>query len=139
MFLVMGGVTIILKATGPLTKGSNAVLPYKAWMPCSLDNRLSFWMAYALQAVGSFGIGEATIAIDTFAMVMMLQLCSQLEILMHRIQNYPYLSLEEKIYSDIPQSKSDIGLWVEHHQSMYMYVQLILLNTVIIISLISEK
>ncbi|XP_043480715.1 uncharacterized protein LOC122510271 [Leptopilina heterotoma] len=113
--------TILLKAIGPLIQNNNGVLPYKAWMPCEIEKRLSFWMIYGLQTIGSFGAGQTTIAIDTFAMTMMLQLCSQLEILMHRMQKYPYLSLETKIYGDIRQKReNNIGMWVQHHQSMYM-------------------
>lgn len=120
VFLALGGTTILLKAIGPLFQKNNEELPYKAWMPCEIEKRLSFWMIYGLQTIGSFGAGQTTIAIDTFAMTMMLQLCSQLEILMHRMKKYPYLYLETKIYGDIRQREKKIGMWVQHHQSMYM-------------------
>ena len=90
----------------------------RAWVPYNLDNRISFWLTYLLQAMGSFTSGEATIAIDTFAMTMMLQLCAQLDILMYRIQKYAQLCGENSFNT----KGEDIFLesWVLHHQSMYM-------------------
>lgn len=119
MFLVIGGITIIIKAAAPLVKGSKALLPYKSWVPYSLENRLLFWLTYLLQTVGSFGVGEATIAIDTFVMAMMLQLCAQLEILMHRMQKYPGLCAKHSCNTE-KQEQIFLGMWIEHHECMYM-------------------
>ena len=52
-FLTLGGITIVSIAVAPLTKGFDTVLPYRAWVPYNLDNRISFWLTYLLQAVGS--------------------------------------------------------------------------------------
>ena len=93
------------------------MLPYRAWVPYNLNNRISFWLTYLLQAVGSITCAEVTMAVDTFAMAMMLQLCAQLDILMYRIQKYARLS-RQKSYN-AKEENIFLGSWVQHHQSMY--------------------
>ena len=78
-----------------LLKGSSASLPYKSWIPYNLENRLIFWVTYAVQATGSITEGHVTIAADTHIMVMMIQLCAQLEILLYRMHKFPELCLAE--------------------------------------------
>lgn len=120
IFLAFASVTIILKAIAPLTKGFNATLPYKSWTPYNIDNRITLWVTYFIQAVGSITAGHVTIAVDTFIMSMMIQLCAQLEILMHRIKKYPEFCFKTKIYDDGPhRQKIILGMWIEHHESMY--------------------
>ena len=119
IFFILGSMTIIIRALAPLTKGLNAGLPYKTWVPYSLENRLFFWLTYFLQALGSFGIGEATIAIDTFIMVMMLQICAQLEILMYRIQKQFRLCANQQHPYSI-EEQNVLGIWIQHHESIYM-------------------
>ena len=116
--MVVGGIAITTKAIAPLTKGFDTVLPYRAWIPYNLDNRISFWLTYLLETIGSFSCGEATIAIDAFAMAMMLQLCAQLDILMYRIQKYARLCRQKSC--NTKGENIFIGSWVQHHQSMYM-------------------
>ena len=62
---------------------------------CFLGFYLLFWATYAVQATGSITTGQVTIAVDTHIMVMMIQLCTQLEILMYRMHKFPELYLAE--------------------------------------------
>lgn len=120
IFLAFASVTIILKATAPLTKGSSAILPYKAWTPYNLENRIIFWLTYIIQAIGSTTAGHITIAVDTFIMAMMIELCAQLEILMYRMKKYPEFCMKTKIYNDGQQKQKIIlGMWIQHHESIY--------------------
>lgn len=112
--------TIILKALAPLSKGSNATLPYKAWTPYNLENRLIFWITFVIQAIGSTTAGHITIAVDTFIMAMMIELCSQLEILMYRIKKLPEFYLKTMNYSDGERRQKIVfGMWIQHHESIY--------------------
>ena len=122
IFLVLGGITLTVITAAPLTKGLNAGLPYKAWVPYSLENRLFFWLTYLLQVIGTFGAGEATIAIDSFIMVMMLQMCAQLEILIYRMQKFPHLCAQrlKQPWNTQRQEQIVLGMWIRHHEIIYM-------------------
>ena len=111
---------MLARSLTPLANGLiDATLPYKAWAPYDLENRILFWLTFFGQTVSSMITGQATVAVDTFAMVMMLQLSAQLKILKHRIQKLPQLYMKE---SNLNAKKEEIiiGMWIQHHNSMHM-------------------
>ena len=106
IFSTFASLTILLKASVPiLLKGSSASLPYKSWIPYNHENTLIFWLTYAVQAAGSITAGHVTIAVDTYIMVMMIQLRAHLEILIYRMHKFPELCLAENCYYDNPQKQ----------------------------------
>ncbi|XP_043484612.1 uncharacterized protein LOC122512687 [Leptopilina heterotoma] len=75
---------------GGLAKGKdNITLPLKASFPYDYNQNLAFSLTYFSQSVCLYSAGLITVASETFVMTMLIQICSQLDILCHRLQ---YLS-----------------------------------------------
>ncbi|XP_033218490.1 odorant receptor 46a-like [Belonocnema kinseyi] len=112
-FIVAVIITVLIKATGPLTK-NDGMRSFKIWVPYSLENSTSYWLTYLFHLVASMIAAETSVAADTFVIVMMLQLSAQLEILAHRIQNYPRLRMNEQ---------KTFGKWIQHHNFLYTFAK----------------
>ncbi|XP_033218488.1 odorant receptor 4-like [Belonocnema kinseyi] len=92
------------------------------WLPYSLENGTSYWLTYLLYVVAFMIAAQTSVASDTFAIVMMLQLCAQLEILKHRIQKYPQLCMKE-IPKKPRMEQRNLGKWIKHHNSLYIFAK----------------
>ncbi|XP_033218489.1 odorant receptor 4-like [Belonocnema kinseyi] len=118
-FITSVSIAILVKVIGLLTK-DEGIRSFKMWVPYSLENGTSYWLTYVLYFVGFMIIAQISVAGDTFAIVMMLQLCAQLEILKHRILKYPQLCMKE--FPKNPRTEQrNLGKWIEHHNSLYIF------------------
>lgn len=80
----------------PLFQTSNKRnLPYKTWLPYSIENPSNYWLSYVHQVVGLLCCGSVSLATDNIVTGFMLQASTQFDILQHRFQILP--SIVEKI------------------------------------------
>lgn len=112
-------ITVIARSIIPLAKGDQTSLPYNAWIPYNLENRIFFWLTFTFQSVGAMITGQVIVAGDAFVIVMMLQLCVQIEILIHRIEDFPELC-KKQLINNSANEQIILGNWIQHHNSLYL-------------------
>lgn len=98
-----------------LIKSATAV----ASIAYDIENRTLFWLAFVYQLLGAILGAQGAVAGDTFIMVMMLQICAQIEILIHRMQMFPKLC-KMKFPNNPRMELVFLSDWVEHHDSLYL-------------------
>lgn len=111
-------ISVTAKTTIPLLRGDLKSLPYGGWIPYNIDSRLTFWMTFVFQSLGAIIVSNVIVASDGFIVAMLLQLCSQIEILIHRMNMFPKLyKTQIKVYSE----RQHLFLvdWIQHHNSLY--------------------
>lgn len=105
---------------GGLTKGKNITLPFKASYPYDYNNCSSkFWLSYISQCLSVYCGSLVTIGFETFIMVLIIQICSQLDIIYHRLQTLPYLN-KNNMSNETKEAKI-IKECVLHHNYIYTY------------------
>ncbi|XP_043484384.1 uncharacterized protein LOC122512550 [Leptopilina heterotoma] len=67
----------------------NITLPLKVLLPYDYSQKLAFTLTYLSQSVCLYFAALINVATETFVMTMIIQICSQLDIICHRLQ---YLS-----------------------------------------------
>ncbi|XP_058802895.1 putative odorant receptor 92a isoform X2 [Phymastichus coffea] len=92
------------------------VLPYPVLLPYSLANPINYWLSYAHQAITAFYLGHIGITSDLIATGFMWQLCGQLEVLKHRLQELPGKIAE---ISQVEVEKQLLKECVHHHVHLY--------------------
>lgn len=107
----------------------NRVLPFKAWIPYQINSTTSYWITFFHQTVAHVGAANLQIANETLICGLMIQACSQLELLKYRfkqvtkygnsIKNYD--SVGKKCYNS-PYSKDALVKCVEHHHCIMQWV-----------------
>lgn len=104
----------------PLASKHITTLPVPAWLPYSLENRIIFALSYLHQSIGIFMSVSITVAMESLALTTMLQMCGQLEIIMHRINELPELAKKNYIKTDIYHREIEITKQcIKHH--LYVY------------------
>lgn len=110
---------MILRSIIPLAKGSKRSLPYDAWIPYNLENKTTFWLTFILQTLGAVIAAEGSVACDTFVVVIMLQLCAQVEILIHRMSIFPKICKME-FPNNNKKEQIVLSNWIQHHNLLYL-------------------
>ncbi|XP_051175109.1 putative odorant receptor 92a [Leptopilina boulardi] len=60
-------------------------LPMKTWIPYNIDSKFNFWMTYLHQTTVMMIMVNSQVALDGLAIGMMQQICGQLDIIRHRL------------------------------------------------------
>lgn len=108
-----------VKSIFPLFSGLTTSSSVQDSVAYDYENEIFFWMTFTYQSLGAILGGQAAVAGDTFIMVMMLQICAQLEILIHRIQVFPKLC-KKKFPNNPEMEQLFLSDWVKHHDSLYL-------------------
>lgn len=104
----------------PLASKTVTTLPLPTWLPYSVDSRLIFTLTYLHQSFGMFMTVMISIATETLALTIMLQICAQLEIIAHRLNLISQLSIKNDVKSDqYDQEKELTKRCIKHH--LYIY------------------
>ncbi|NP_001177526.1 odorant receptor 111 isoform X1 [Nasonia vitripennis] len=69
-------------------------LPIDNWYPCNISSPICFWPSYVHQSMGIVAIAVAHVATDTLIVGFMIQICTQLNILNHRLLSI-HIKLED--------------------------------------------
>ncbi|XP_051159433.1 odorant receptor 4-like [Leptopilina boulardi] len=88
-------------------------------MPFNNANRIFFWLTFLHDSFGGPIAGQATVACDSFIMIMILQLTAQMEILIHRMQIFFELC-KIKIPNNPHMEQIILKNWVQHHNSLHL-------------------
>nr|AKO90002.1 odorant receptor 38 [Microplitis mediator] len=76
-------------------------LPFNGWFPYRHDNSTGFWVAYFHQNIAHFYVAMIGFSFDTVVYGVLLQNCSQLQILKNRLENFVEIINEEKLKDKI--------------------------------------
>lgn len=84
-------------AIGGIVKGKDVGLPLKASLSYNYNGTSTYWIIYVSQCLSLYCGAFVTIGTETFVMAMMIQICSQLDIIYHRLESLPNLhKIDEK-------------------------------------------
>ncbi|XP_033220121.1 odorant receptor 46a-like [Belonocnema kinseyi] len=121
IFLFMTNISALSVLVTPPSKRSNFPLPFKVWIPYSLNSRLVYSLTYFHQGVAITMAAFITASVEGLASVIMLQICAQLEIIVHRL--HLLSQLQRKYYSKFIDYQDESKLMkdcVDHHIYTYM-------------------
>ncbi|XP_058802898.1 odorant receptor Or1-like [Phymastichus coffea] len=111
----------------PFCQTSNKLdLPFKTWLPYSIETRWSYWLSFGHQFLGLLCCASVSVANDTIVTGFMMQACAQFEILEHRFKLLP--RLVEKAKSQMTDNEVDkceeniLKQYVQHHNHIYEYL-----------------
>ncbi|XP_033220402.1 odorant receptor 9a-like [Belonocnema kinseyi] len=104
----------------PLSWKSNVPLAFNAWIPYSLESKITYFFTYFHQIVCIMMAACITASVESLAMVIMLHICAQLEIIVHRLKSLPRLQEKSNSQSIIYELESKlIKDCVNHHIHTY--------------------
>lgn len=119
----LAGVSIRL--IGPMMKpNSDVVLPTPAWYPYDTSKPLYFWLSYIQQMFVGSAIISMHIGADTMLSGFMLQSCTQLKLLKHRLKRFSKHCdiMVARSYCSKSKIKAESALikqYIYDHQSVY--------------------
>ncbi|XP_043484607.1 odorant receptor 49b-like [Leptopilina heterotoma] len=91
-FFVISILTALAVTFGGLIKAQdNITLPYKASFPYDYNRKWPFYLTYIYQTLFVFMACLVTVGFETFFMTMIIQICSQLDIIFYRLQSLPLM------------------------------------------------
>ncbi|XP_033220928.1 uncharacterized protein LOC117175328 [Belonocnema kinseyi] len=102
-------VSVFLVLLTPLSKRSNFPLPFKIWIPYSIESRFAYFSIYFCHGVVGITSAFISASVESLAMVIMLQIYAQLEIIVHRLHLLPRL-----------RKKDDSEYMIYQHESRLM-------------------
>ncbi|XP_033220932.1 odorant receptor 46a-like [Belonocnema kinseyi] len=91
VFLILANISVGVRIFAPLAQTDNRALPLKTWTPFSLYSESLFLFTYLYEGLFLVILGEMSIGIESLALMMMLQICAQTEIIAYRLQSLPKL------------------------------------------------
>ncbi|XP_051169308.1 uncharacterized protein LOC127286773 [Leptopilina boulardi] len=122
-FFITTYATALVMTLGGLAKEKdNISLPLKASFPYDYNKKLAFCLTYIGQSLSVYFGAFITIASETFVMTMLIQICSQLDIIYHRLQNLSYLyknNIKSIMFNEREEAKI-IKNCIVHHNYVYM-------------------
>lgn len=96
-------------------------LPMKASFPYDYSKKLPFYLTYVSQSLSIYFAAFISVGSETFVMTMIIQICCQLDIIYHRLQNLPHLHQNNE-KSTIHSHKKEAEIikdCVLHHNCIY--------------------
>ncbi|XP_051169296.1 uncharacterized protein LOC127286760 [Leptopilina boulardi] len=118
LFFLLAQVNGLIVYLSPLA--SKNVLPLPAWLPYSLDSSIAFIFSYLHQSISTFMIATLSVAMESLALTICLQICGQLDIIIHRLNLLPELWKKNDVKSDPYEQEIElIKRCVKHH--LYVY------------------
>ena len=78
----------ILYILGPVFISSDYVLPFQVWIPYEF-NKFNYCVVYFIESVRALNSGNISIAIDLLFFSFSMQACHQIELLIHRLHEFP--------------------------------------------------
>lgn len=74
------------------SRKTNSQLPFKVWTPYSLNSRPLYLLTYMHQGLATTLSVFVTSSVESLALVIILQICAQYEILIYRLNFLPKIS-----------------------------------------------
>lgn len=98
MYTVMYGILVgstctMLTLASFLRDIPQRALPFKAWLPSSLNTPVGYWSAYIHQTIGHYTGANINVGFDSLVVGMMMIICARLKVCKHRF-NKIYQTLE---------------------------------------------
>ncbi|XP_051157874.1 uncharacterized protein LOC127279519 [Leptopilina boulardi] len=123
-FFAITFATALTMIFGGLIKGNDISLPLKASFPYNYNQKAAFCLTYVGQSVFICFSGFITVASETFIMTMLIQICSQLDIIYHRLQSLSYLYRNNMRYIMFNETEEAniIKSCIVHHNYVYIKV-----------------
>lgn len=104
----------------PLLKRNNLALPLKGWYPYNLDIKSMFCFTYFYQTIAVLMSAYIIASVDGFALTLMLQICAQLEICIHRLQSLSKMSHKKNSNINLCLQESKVLKdCMKHHTHVY--------------------
>ena len=105
----------------PMLNTSNVRLPFKTWIPYSIESRVVFWLTYFYQTFSCFAACLLTCGVDIYVATMMQQISAELEICKHRLYVLPKL-LENETNEKCNKTQQELKFledWIIYHKHIY--------------------
>ncbi|XP_015606886.1 odorant receptor Or1-like isoform X2 [Cephus cinctus] len=91
-YVILVQITVALMLIVPLSNESRKrILPFRSWLPYDLSSLKLFWLSYVHQCIAIMAAAYINVATDSFISGLMIQICSQLDILKYRLIKLPRL------------------------------------------------
>ncbi|XP_051167897.1 odorant receptor 67a-like [Leptopilina boulardi] len=120
IFLVAFSITAATTSMSPLLKRNNLALPLKGWYPYNLDIKSMFCFTYFYQTIAVLMSAYIIASVDGFALTLMLQICAQLEICIHRLQSLSKMSAKKNSNINLCLQESKVLKdCMKHHTHVY--------------------
>lgn len=104
----------------PLASRNVTTLPLPTWLPYSLDDsKLVFSLSYLHQSIGIIMTVTISVAMESLALTMSLQICGQLEIIIHRLNLIPELCEKKNFVKSDYHEAELTKRCVKHHLFVY--------------------
>ncbi|XP_043480582.1 odorant receptor 46a-like [Leptopilina heterotoma] len=122
LFLIGSLFTMTALTLGGLAR-SDIILPFKTTLPFDNDDKIIFWLTYVVQTLSIYSSGLTNVGVETLVMVIMLQICCQLEIIYHRLEEMTQLNLNDESSLNFSKTKEARILveCVRHHDYVYLF------------------
>ncbi|XP_051174497.1 odorant receptor Or1-like [Leptopilina boulardi] len=119
-FFIIILITVLTMTIGGLMNGKNNYnLPTKGSFPYNYYNqKIIFYLTYIVQSLSIYLCGTISVASETFVMTMLIQICSQLDIIYYRLQNLPHLysnNIRSIIFNETEEEKIFKNCIVHHN------------------------
>ncbi|XP_057328367.1 odorant receptor 46a-like [Microplitis mediator] len=94
---LVSGAVVAITCASVLDNTSAKTLPFNGWFPYRHNDSTGFWVAYCHQSIAHFYVAMIGFSFDTVVYGVLLQNCSQLQILKNRLENFVEIINEEKL------------------------------------------
>lgn len=114
-FYLMVHITGTFIMLSPLATIPNMNLPVPYWTPFSLDSKLVYFLIYLHQVFGCFITIFINVGMDTLVLTVIIRICGQLEIIMHRLYSLSQLIKSNVLESIDYNQQMEIINCAKHH------------------------
>ena len=104
----------------PLIDKNSIRLPVDAWMPYIINSKPVFCLTYIYQSLCVWMTASLTVSFETFTMIIILQVCAQIDIIIERLNMLP--ELRQNCNSEYILQHQEIKIikdCVRHHIHLY--------------------
>lgn len=108
-------IAAIAMMLSPLATIPNMNLPIPSWIPFPLDSKLVYFLLYLHQVICCFMAIFINVGMDTIALTVILRICCQLEIIMHRLYLFSQLMKSNELESVDSNQNTEIVNCIKHH------------------------
>ena len=120
IFLIVTNITAASVNLTPLME-KTIRLPFKdIWLPYTLNSKPLFWLTYIHQSLSAWMAACLTGSFETLTMIIILQVCAQIDIIIERLNMLP--ELQKNCYSEYVLHYQEIKIikdCVRHHIHLY--------------------
>ena len=120
IFLIVTNISAASVYLTPLIDKNSIRLPVNAWLPYSINSKPVFCLTYIYQSLSVWMAASLTGSFETFTMIIILQVCAQIDIIIERLNMLP--EVRKNCNSEYILHHQEIRIikdFVRHHIHLY--------------------